>query len=143
MTRLTQPMAQRLAEFIHMARGEWNTPGILKALEQASTTSDALAIARALVNIADDPSVKTPAFLTRPGSHWRTPTGEIPPRRGEHNIPCVDHPDEDMPCPHRDHAGDMTPEQVAEAKRVALAAAAANPYIPPAVKRAQALEETS
>ena len=139
MTRLTQPLAQRLAEFIHMARGDWNTPGILKALEQASTTSDALAIARALVNIADDPSVKTPAFLTRPGSHWRNPAGEIPPRRGEHNVPCPDHPEHDMP---HDHGGDMTPEQIAEAKRVALAAAAANPYIPPAVKRARALEET-
>lgn len=119
MTRLTQPMAQRLAEFIHMARGEWNTPGILAALEQASTTSDALAIARALVNIADDPSVKTPAFLTRPGSHWRTPAGEIPPRRGEHNVPCPDHPEHDMP---HDHAGDMTPEQIAEAARAVRAA---------------------
>ena len=139
MTRLTQPMAQRLAEFIHMARGDWNTPGILKALEQAPTTPDALAIARALVNIADAPSVKTPAFPPRPGSHWRNPAGEIPPRRGDHNIPCPDHPEHDMPL---DHGGDMTLEQIAEAKRVALAAAAANPYIPPAVKRARALEET-
>ena len=140
MTKLTRPMAQRLAEFIHMARDEWNTPGILAALEQASNTSDALAIARALVNIADDQTVKTPGMLTRPGGHWRTPAGELPPRRGEHNIPCPDHPGEhDMPCPN---PCTLTAEQVAELAAEAKAAlAAAPPYIPPATKRTQALEE--
>lgn len=136
---LTRPMAQRLAEFIHMTRPEWNTPGILSALEQASTTTDALSIARALVNIADDPTVKTPGMLTRPGQHWRTPAGELPPRRGDHNVPCPDHPgDHDMPCPN---PSTLTPEQVAQLAAEAKAALAAAPqYVPPVIRQAQAKE---
>jgi hypothetical protein len=116
MTRLNRPAAQRLAEFIHLVRPEWNTPGILSALEQAAPTADALTIARALVNIADDPSVKTPGMLTRPGAHWRTPAGDLPPRRGEHDVPCPEHA-LSMPCRacrERDEANALTPEQIAE-----------------------------
>ena len=118
MTRLSMTAAQRLAEFIHLAgRPEWNTPGILKALEQAAPTGTALDIARALINIADDPSVNTPGMLTRPGAHWKRPDGAMPARRGDHDIPCPEH-SLTMPCRacrERDEADALTPEGIAAA----------------------------
>ena len=58
------------------------------------------------------------------------------------NVACIDHPEHDMPCPHPDHSGDMTPEQVRAHIAEGLALAAANPYVRPEVARAKALESS-
>jgi hypothetical protein len=116
MTHMTKVQAQRLAEFIHLARGEWNTPGILAALEQAAPTATVFDVARALINIAEDATVKTPGMLNQPGTHWRKPDGSAIPRRGDHDVPCPEH-HLSMPCracKERDEANALTPEQIAE-----------------------------
>ncbi len=139
MTKLTQAAAVAIATAAKQIRPDWDHPGILHALRtEADRGTQAEDVFIALANLCANTEARTPGLLNKPGSWWQKPAGRIE-RRGDHNVPCPDHPEHDMP---HDHGGDMTPEQIAEAKRVALAAAAANPYIPPAVKRAQALEET-
>ena len=113
----------------------WDEAGIRAALTGCEGSPGSVLAAAALA--AEDTNLRapsTPAFR----HHWPVNATSTPPRRSA-NTPCPEHPEHDMP---HDHGGDMTLEQIAEAKRVALAAAAANPYIPPAIKRARALEET-
>jgi len=116
----------------------WDEPGIRAALTACEGSPGSVLAAAALA--AEDTNLRAPSVPAF-RHHWPVNATSTPPRHSL-DVACIDHPQHDMPCPHRDHAGDMTPEQIAEAKRVALAAAAANPYIPPAIKRAQALEET-
>ena len=116
----------------------WDEAGIRAALTACEGTPGSVLAAAALA--AEDTNLRAPSVAAF-RHHWPVNATSTPPRHS-FDVACIDHPQHDMPCPHRDHAGDMTLEQIAEAKRVALAAAAANPYIPPAVKRAQALEET-
>ena len=116
----------------------WDEAGIRAALTACEGTPGSVLAAAALA--AEDTNLRAPSVAAF-RHHWSVNATSTPPRHSL-DVACIDHPQHDMPCPHRDHAGDMTPEQIAEAKRVALAAAAANPYIPPAIKRARALEET-
>ncbi len=116
----------------------WDEAGIRAALTACEGSPGSVLAAAALA--AEDTNLRAPSVAAF-RHHWSAKASSTPPRHSL-DVACIDHPQHDMPCPHRDHAGDMTLEQVAEAKRVALAAAAANPYIPPAVKRARALEET-
>ena len=116
----------------------WDEAGIRAALTGCEGSPGSVLAAAALA--AEDTNLRAPSVAAF-RHHWSAKASSTPPRHSL-DVACIDHPQHDMPCPHRDHAGDMTPEQIAEAKRVALAAAAANPYIPPAVKRARALEET-
>ena len=117
----------------------WDEAGIRAALTACEGSPGSVLAAAALA--AEDTNLRAPSVAAF-RHHWPVNATRTPPRHSL-DVACIDPPQHDMPCPHRAHAGDMTPEQIAEAKRVALAAAAANPYIPPAVKRAQALEETS
>ena len=125
MTTMTRVQAEALATFVTRVRPEWRQAGILAALEKAAPTADVYDVARALLNLAAEPSVLTPGLLPGPGPHWRKPDGQRIPRRGDHNVPCPDHDGHTMPCTHRDHTGDMTPEQVAaaaaECRRIAAA----------------------
>jgi hypothetical protein len=113
----------------------WDEAGIRAALTACEGTPGSVLAAAALA--AEDANLRAPSVAAL-RHHWSAKASSTPPR---HPLTqrCPDHPEHDMP---HDHGGDMTLEQIAEAKRVALAAAAANPYIPPAIKRAQALEET-
>ena len=116
----------------------WDEAGIRAALTACEGSPGSVLAAAALA--AEDTNLRAPSVAAF-RHHWSAKASSTPPRHSL-DVACIDHPQHDMPCPHRDHAGDMTLEQIAEAKRVALAAAAANPYIPPAIKRARALEET-
>lgn len=140
MSDLQHDLASLVARFRRLTvpnGSAWDVPGIRAAIDKCDAPPcEVAAAAFALAARAD---MKTPTLLPERGSWWNK-APEMTGPRIRHTQKCPEHPEHDMP---HDHGGDMTPEQVAEAKRVALAAAAANPYIPPAVKRAQALEETS
>ena len=142
MSDLQHDLASLVARFRRLTvpnGSAWDVPGIRAAIDKCDAPPcEVAAAAFALAARAD---MKTPTLLPERGSWWNK-APEMTGPRIRHTQKCPEHPQHDMPCPHRDHGGDMTLEQIAEAKRVALAAAAANPYIPPAVKRARALEET-
>jgi len=139
MSDLQHDLASLVARFRRLTvpnGSAWDVPGIRAAIDKCDAPPcEVAAAAFALAARAD---MKTPTLLPERGSWWNK-APEMTGPRIRHTQKCPEHPEHDMP---HDHGGDMTPEQIAEAKRVALAAAAANPYIPPAVKRAQALEET-
>ena len=140
MSDLQHDLASLVARFRRLTvpnGSAWDVPGIRAAIDKCDAPPcEVAAAAFALAARAD---MKTPTLLPERGSWWNK-APEMTGPRIRHTQKCPEHPEHDMP---HDHGGDMTLEQIAEAKRVALAAAAANPYIPPAVKRAQALEETS
>jgi hypothetical protein len=139
MSDLQHDLASLVARFRRLTvpnGSAWDVPGIRAAIDKCDAPPcEVAAAAFALAARAD---MKTPTLLPERGSWWNK-APEMTGPRIRHTQKCPEHPEHDMP---HDHGGDMTPEQIAEAKRVALAAAAANPYIPPAIKRARALEET-
>lgn len=114
---------------------EWEGPGIQAALI-ATEGPPGVVLAAALLAASDPRLDKPSANAIR--MHWPKNAGLTPPAR-TNNIPCPDHPDHDMPCPVPPEPVD--PSVIASLKAQALAAAAANPYIPPAVKRAQHQED--
>lgn len=136
--KLTQAAAVAIATAAKQIRPDWDHPGILHALRtEADRGTHAEDVFIALANLCGNTEARTPGLLNKPGSWWQKPAGRIE-RRGDHNVKCPDHPEHDMP---HDHGGD-TPEQIAAGIAAARAALAAAPaYVPPAVKRAQALEE--
>jgi hypothetical protein len=99
MTTMTRVQAEALAAFVSRMRPEWRPAGIVAALEKAAPTADAWDVAHALLNLAAEPSVLTPGLLPGPGPHWRRDDGTKPARRGDHDMPCVDHPGRTHPCP--------------------------------------------
>lgn len=139
MSDLQHDLASLVARFRRLTvpnGSAWDVPGIRAAIDKCDAPPcEVAAAAFALAARAD---MKTPTLLPERGSWWNK-APEMTGPRIRHTQKCPEHPEHDMP---HDHGGDMTLEQIAEAKRAALAAAAANPYIPPATKRAQALEET-
>ena len=64
-------------------------------------------------------------MLTSDGRHWLRRDGRPTGPRLSNNVPCPDHPDHDQPCRHSAHTGDMTREQIAQAKAAVLAVAEA------------------
>ena len=96
MSTLTRPQAEALAAFVARVRNDWSHGGIVAAIETANT-GDALDTARALVNLAADPSVRTPALLAKPGPWWRNPAGENV-GHGSNNMRCHVHGDQEIPC---------------------------------------------
>jgi len=139
MSDLQHDLASLVARFRRLTvpnGSAWDVPGIRAAIDKCDAPPcEVAAAAFALAARAD---MKTPTLLPERGSWWNK-APEMTGPRIRHTQKCPEHPEHDMP---HDHGGDMTLEQIAEAKRAALAAAAANPYIPPAIKRARALEET-
>ena len=125
MTKLTQSTAVAIATAASQIRGDWDHPGILHALRvEADKGTPAEDVFIALANLCSNREARTPGLLNKPGSWWQKPGGRIE-RRGDHNVPCPDHPKYSMPCPAPSHRGDMTPEQVAaaaaECRRIAAA----------------------
>ena len=96
MTILTRTQAEALAAFIIRVRTDWSHGGVMAAIGKV-TDADPLDIARALVNLAADPTALTPALLEKPGPWWRNPESRnvAPPRN---SMRCHEHPDQEMPC---------------------------------------------
>lgn len=112
MTILTRTQAEALATFIVRVREDWSHSGVMAALEKSNIV-DALDTARAVVNLAADPTAKTPALLAKPGPWWRNPESRnvAPPRN---SMRCHEHPDQEMPCATcRAELVPATPEQIA------------------------------
>ena len=96
----------------------WDEAGIRKALTGCEGSPGSVLAAAALA--AEDTNLRAPSVPAF-RHHWSAKASSTPPRHSL-DVACIDHPQHDMPCPHRDHAGDMTPEQIAEAARAVRAA---------------------
>ena len=94
--RIDRAQAEALAAFIIRVRTDWSHGGVMAAIGKV-TDADPLDIARALVNLATDPTALTPALLEKPGPWWRNPESRnvAPPRN---SMRCHEHPDQEMPC---------------------------------------------
>ena len=110
----------------------WDEAGIRAALTGCEGSPGSVLAAAALA--AEDANLRAPSVPAF-RHHWPVNATSTPPRHSL-DVACIDHPQHDMPCPHRDHAGDMTPEQVAEAARAVRAA------IKPTITARPLLEET-
>jgi hypothetical protein len=97
---ITRVQTEALATLATKLRPDWRHAGVVAAIDKAAdTTSDPFDIARALVNLASEGSVQTPALLAGPGPHWRNPDGSTPHRRGDNDVHCPEHPTQVHPCP--------------------------------------------
>lgn len=99
MATMTRVQAEALAAYVSRVRTDWRPAGIVAALEKSAPTVDVWDLSRALLNLAADVTVKTPGLLDKPGPHWRKPDGDMPGRRGDHDMACPEHPSQVHPCP--------------------------------------------
>ena len=127
---INRAQTEALATLTTRLRPDWDHPGIVAAILRAADKGAPLDIAHALLTLAEDNQLRSPALLAADGRHWLRRDGRPTGPRTTSNVPCPDHPEQDMPCPHPDHGGDMTPEQVRAAIAACKAAAAANPPRP-------------
>jgi len=96
MARMARTQAEALAAFVVCVRTDWSHGGVMAAIERAAD-ADPLDVARALVNLAADRSMLTPALLAKPGPWWRNPAGENV-GHGSNNMRCHVHGDQEIPC---------------------------------------------
>lgn len=125
MARMARTQAEALAAFVVRVRTDWSHGGVVAAIERAAD-ADPLDVARALVTLAADRSMLTPALLAKPGPWWRNPAGEnVAPER--YTQQCHDHPVEAVPCRECRRAAEADPPSTAtiEAARAAARAAKA------------------
>lgn len=102
----------------HTGCPEWDAPGIRAALIATKGAPSDVSAAACLA--AGDPTLRLPSpagFV----AHWPKNAKDAPPV--SHNVPCVDHPEHDMPCTHADHGGTFDPAEGLAIVRAALAAA--------------------
>lgn len=66
--------AQPLAALVACIRRDWDVPGTRAAISKARHRGTPLEIARALLRLAENQALRTPAMLAEDGSHWGTPT---------------------------------------------------------------------
>lgn len=119
MATMNRVQAEALAAYVSRVRTDWRPAGIVAALEKAAPTADVWDVTNALCALASDPSVKTPGLLPGPGPHWRRWDGSLPSRRGDYNVPCVDHPEHVHPCPL--HERTPAPVGLIDAAKAAIA----------------------
>ena len=120
--KITRVQAEALATLATKLRPDWRHAGVMAAIEKC-TTEEPCDIARALINLAADPTVQTPGLLHHGGPHWLRPDGEKPARRGDHAVRCTRHPINVEPCPQCRADPDHTP--MPDEVRAALADAIA------------------
>lgn len=60
----------------------WDIAGVRAAIADVRLDHDAADICRAIITLAVDPSIRTPAVLSRAGVHWpaRTRPTPVPPK---------------------------------------------------------------
>ncbi len=96
MTSIRLAEAQALATFARYIRPDWNQAGVVDAIGKCRNVALS-EVAVALIRLAEDGSVKTPALLPTAGRHWarasrdETPTGP----NLAHRDMCLEHPDTD------------------------------------------------
>lgn len=95
---ISQTQATALATFVAKVRDDWDQPGILAAIQKAQSLGNPLQIGRALIALAENRELRTPALLASPGKHWvqdGAPTGP----NVSNNVRCPEHPLSVHPCP--------------------------------------------
>jgi hypothetical protein len=95
---ITQTQAQALATFAARIRDDWDQPGILAAIQKAQSLGSPAQIGRALMALAENRELRTPALLASPGKHW-VQDGEPVGPNVSHNVRCPEHPINFHPCP--------------------------------------------
>lgn len=95
---ISQTQAQALATFIAKVRDDWDQPGILAAIQKAQSLGNPLQIGRALIALAENRELRTPALLSSPGKHW-VHDGEPVGPNVSNNVRCPEHPLSVHPCP--------------------------------------------
>ena len=99
---LTKTQAEAIATACQHVRHPdhpvWDRAGILAALRNAADAAPPADIARALMHLAANPELRTPAMLAQPGPHWTRPDGTSA-RRDTHATRCHRHPSSVEPCP--------------------------------------------
>lgn len=91
---LTPDQGRALAYLVTGLRPDWQTPGVLAAIREASTTTrDPAAVMLAAISAARVPTNKTPRVIALPGGHWPAPRGSEASVGGLQDLPpCADHP---------------------------------------------------
>lgn len=137
---MTRAQGVAIATAVQQVRPEWDHPGILAALEKASTLGTPAEVAAAAFRLAGNLQVRTPGMLSQPGAHWRAPADGGPTvsvvvtRCGEH----PEHPAARCPACEEANRGEVDHQAGVAAVREALRSAAK--YVEPAVKAARAAE---
>lgn len=67
---LTLDQARPLAATVHALRPDWDTAGILSALQRCAGRNE-FDVAVAAIKAAADPGAKTPGVIPSDGPHWR------------------------------------------------------------------------
>lgn len=71
---ITKVQAQALAQLIATIRPNWDPTGTLAAILKTKDAHDTTEICHALLRLATDPKINTPALLSYAGNHWIEPT---------------------------------------------------------------------
>lgn len=115
---MTRTEAQALATFITKVRPDWDHPGIIAAIGKAQAKATPLQVARALVNLAENRELRTPALLAEAGQHWRDGAEATGPNVS-HDVRCPDHPRQVHPCPEcRATARPVTDDELAALRAI-------------------------
>jgi hypothetical protein len=95
---ISQTQGQALAAFVARVRADWDQPGILAAISKAASLGSPTQIGRALLALAENRDLRTPALLASPGKHW-VHDGEPVGPNVTNNVRCPEHPINFHPCP--------------------------------------------
>jgi hypothetical protein len=78
-----------LAALVASIRRDWDFTGIRSAISKARHRGTPLEVATALLKLARNEALRTPAMLASDGSHWGTPT--VVPSAGQPRCPEYGH----------------------------------------------------
>lgn len=95
---MTAAQAQALATLVTRLRPDWDHVGLVSVIGKARHLGSPIQISRALLVLAENRELRTPALLVEKGRHW-VQDGEPVGPNVSHNVRCVEHPINFMPCP--------------------------------------------
>lgn len=95
---ISHTQATALATFVAKVRDDWDHPGILAAIQKAQSLGNPTQIGRALIALAENRELRTPALLASPGKHWVQDNEAVGPNV-TNNVRCPEHPINFHPCP--------------------------------------------
>lgn len=70
---ITEQQAQAIVQLLALIRPDWNPKSMLNLFEQNHDKYEFKPLAGASINAALNPTVRTPAVIFMPGSHWANP----------------------------------------------------------------------
>lgn len=121
---MTKSQGEALATFVARIRDDWDHPGILASIGKAQHLGSPVQVARALLALAENRELRTPAILSYPGSHWADESGAVTPPKKRHTMLCPEHPGKEVPCDRcREGTRPPTPEELAAMRQTTKEAA--------------------